>query len=57
MSDGSPVILAKTYPKVKGVVVITKGCDNPETKAAILDAVTTAFDIAPHKVCILNQGA
>lgn len=57
MSDGSPVILAKTYPKVKGVVVIAKGCDNPETKAAILDAVTTAFDIAPHKVCILNQGA
>lgn len=54
MSDGTPVILAKTYPKVKGVVVIAKGCDNPKTKSAISEAVTTAFDIAPHKVCILD---
>ena len=55
MADGEPFILSKTYPKVKGVVVIAEGAKDSNVRAAILEAVITAFDIAPHKVCILEK--
>lgn len=55
MSDDGPFISSKSYPKVKGVVVIAKGANDAKTKADILDAVMTAYDIAPHKVCILSK--
>lgn len=55
ISDGAPVILSQTYPKVKGVVVIAEGAANSRVRADILEAVTTAFDIASHKVCILEK--
>lgn len=55
MADGEPVILSKTYPKVKGVVVIAEGAGDLRVAADITDAVTTVFAIAPHKVCILER--
>ncbi len=55
MDDDGPFIQSKSYPKVKGVVVIAKGAENAKVKADILDAVMTAYDIAPHKVCILSK--
>lgn len=55
MSDDGPFIKSKSYPKVKGVVVIAKGAEKAKTKADILAAVMTAYDIAPHKVCILSK--
>ena len=55
MSDGEPVILSRSYPTVKGVVVIAEGASDSRVKADILEAVITAFDIAPHKVCILEN--
>lgn len=55
MSDDGPFVQSKSYPKVKGVVVIAKGTENAKVKADILDAVMTAYDIAPHKVCILSK--
>lgn len=55
MADGEPVILSKSYPKVKGVVVIAEGAGDSKVKAAITEAVMTALDIAPHKVCILEK--
>ena len=55
LSDGEPVILSKSYPTVKGVVVIAEGAGNSKVKADILEAVTTAFNIASHKVCILEK--
>lgn len=55
MDDDGPFIQSKSYPKVKGVVVIAKGAENAKVKADILEAVMTAYDIAPHKVCILSK--
>ncbi len=55
MASGEPFISSKIYPKVKGVVVIAEGAENSSVRAAILEAVTTAFSIAPHKVCILEK--
>lgn len=55
MANGEPFILSQSYPAVKGVVVIAKGASDAKVKADILEAVTTAFNIAPHKVCILEK--
>lgn len=55
MGDDGPFISSKSYPKVKGVVVIARGVQDAKVKADILDAVMTAYDIAPHKVCILSK--
>lgn len=55
MADGKPVILSTRYPRVKGVVVIAEGAKDPEVAANISEAVTTAFAIAPHRVCILEK--
>ncbi len=55
MANGEPVILSKLYPKVKGVVVIAEGVGMAGTRAEVLEAVTTAFDISPNKVCILEK--
>lgn len=55
IANGEPVVLSKTYPKVKGVVVIAEGVGASGVKEEVLEAVTTAFDISPHKVCILEK--
>lgn len=55
MSDGEPVVLSKTYPRVKGVVVIAEGAADAKVKTDIQDAVVTAFGIARHKVCVLEK--
>lgn len=39
-------------PKVRGVVVVCDGGDDPTVVARILDAVTKALDISSDKVCI-----
>ncbi len=55
MSDGAPVVLKNLYPKVKGVVVVAEGAGNITVKKEIQDAVTTALDVAVHKVCVLEK--
>ena len=55
MSDGAPVVLKNLYPKVKGVVVVAEGAGNVTVKKEIQDAVTTALDVAVHKVCVLEK--
>ena len=55
MSDGAPVVLKNLYPKVKGVVVVAQGAGNIKVKKEIQDAVTTALDVAVHKVCVLEK--
>ncbi len=55
IANGEPVVLSKTYPKVKGVVVIAEGVGVTRVQQEVLTAVTTAFDIPPNKVCILEK--
>ena len=43
-------------PKVKGVIVICSGGDNPIVKQRITEAVTTALNIPSKRVCITKSG-
>ena len=39
-------------PKVRGVVVVCDGGDDPVTVSRVLEAVTKALNISSDKVCI-----
>lgn len=56
-SQGTEHALAVTElePKVKGVIVICPGGDNPIVKNRITDAVTTALSITSKHVCITKS--
>lgn len=55
MSDGEPFVIKEIYPEIKGVVVVSDGANDIIVKQNILDAVTTALAIAPHKVCVVKM--
>ena len=56
-SQGTEHALAVTElePKVKGVIVICPGGDNPIVKNRITEAVTTALSITSKHVCITKS--
>lgn len=57
-SQGTEHALAVTEiePKVKGVIVICSGGENPIVKQRIAEAVTTALNIPSKRVCITKSG-
>lgn len=50
----SPLVVTAVMPKVKGAVVNCDGGDDPATKAAVTEIVTTALNIDEDKVCVLG---
>ncbi len=48
----SPVLLKELCPKVRGVVVVCKGADNPETEKKIRDAAASLFGISELRVYV-----
>jgi stage III sporulation protein AG len=57
-SEGTEHALAVTEiePKVKGVIVICPGGDNPVVRRRIVEAVTTALNIPSKRVCVTKSG-
>ena len=53
LSDGKAVTLGISYPRVKGVLVVSKGADDYSVKEEIIKAVTTALDIPEYKVAVM----
>lgn len=56
-SEGTEHALAvkEIEPKVKGVIVICPGGDNPVVKKRIIEAVTTALNIISKHVCVTKS--
>lgn len=56
--EGTEHALAVTEiePKVKGVVAICSGGDNPIIKNRIIEAITTALHITSKRVCVTKSG-
>lgn len=56
IGDGeSPYVIRQEQPKVKGVVVVAEGGDNPTVVTQIKDAVMSLFDIEAHKVVVVKM--
>lgn len=56
--EGTEHALAVTEiePKVKGVVAICQGGDNPVVKQKVTEAITTALNITSKRVCVIKSG-
>lgn len=55
MSDGTPMVVKETYPKVKGVIVTAQGADDAAVKRKLTEAVTAALDVPEYRVCICQS--
>ncbi len=48
-----PVLIQEVYPRIKGVVVVAQGAQNPRVKESITRALQTALKLSPHKITVL----
>lgn len=51
-----PVIIKRLKPKVRGVLVIARGVENFEVKAAVIEAVARILDVPIHRISVLPRG-
>lgn len=56
-SDGTEHALAVTelQPKIKGVIVVCSGGDDPLVQQRIVSAITTALNITSNRVCVTKS--
>lgn len=54
-SNNNPVILKENTPKVKGVVIIANGGDNPVIVESFTRVSTSLLDVPAHKVQVLKK--
>ena len=55
-ADGSqkPLIVTKTEPEIRGVVVVSCGGSDPKMREKIVEAVKTALDLSSTQVCVVG---
>lgn len=55
-ADGSqkPLIVTKTEPEIRGVVVVSRGGGDPKMREKIVEAVKTALDLSSTQVCVVG---
>ena len=49
-----PLLLTELAPRVKGVVVVTPGADDPAVVEQIQTALATALDITAGRICVVE---
>ncbi len=54
-NEEKPLVLMQKRPKIRGVLIIAEGAENPQLKAWILEAVQRGLDVPPHRVAILPR--
>lgn len=56
-SEGTEHALAVTeiQPRIKGVIVVCQGADDPLVQQRVLNAVTTALSVPSNRVCITRS--
>ena len=55
-ADGSqkPLVVTKTEPEIRGVVVVSRGGNDPKMREKIVEAVKTALDLSSTQVCVVG---
>nr|WP_302104752.1 stage III sporulation protein AG [Polycladomyces sp. WAk] len=55
--DGErPIVVKRLKPSVTGVLIVAKGAENLQVKAAIIEAVQRVLDVPIHKIAVLPKG-
>lgn len=57
ITEGSngPVVIKTTEPKIKGVLVVASGANDPKVKETLYSAVQTSLQISGHQVEIYSK--
>ena len=55
LTDGEPLIVNESYPKVKGVIVTADGADLAGVRENLINAVSAAMGVEKHKICIYKK--
>ena len=56
--EDEPVVIKKTTPKIKGVLIVAEGASSSHVKEKIIRAASTLLDIPVYKISVLpNSGA
>lgn len=50
-----PYLTSEQYPKIKGVVVVAQGGDNPQVIRNIQEAVQALFQVEAHKIKVMKM--
>ncbi|MBP1989046.1 stage III sporulation protein AG [Paenibacillus eucommiae] len=53
--DGQPLVLKVIKPKIRGVIVVARGAENPTVKKMITEAVQRGLDVATHRISVLPR--
>jgi stage III sporulation protein AG len=51
-----PVVIKRLKPKVRGVLVVARGVENLQVKAAVIEAVQRTLDVPMHRISVLPKG-
>ncbi|SDW53448.1 stage III sporulation protein AG [Marininema mesophilum] len=51
-----PIVVKKVKPYVRGVLVVARGVENLQVKAAIIEAVQRVLDVPIHRISVLPKG-
>lgn len=52
-NPSAPIVYKKIKPKIRGVVVVAVGAENPIVKKMIVEAVERGLGVPPHRVSVL----
>ncbi|RAL26568.1 stage III sporulation protein AG [Thermoflavimicrobium daqui] len=56
--DGEqPVVIKRLKPKVRGVLVVARGIENLQVKAAVIEAIQRTLDLPMHRISVLPKGS
>ena len=55
LTDGEPLIINESYPRVKGVIVTADGADLAGVRENLINAVSAAMGVEKHKICIYKK--
>lgn len=51
-----PIVIKKIKPKVRGVLVVARGAENLQVKAAMIEAIQRVMDVPVHRISVMPKG-
>lgn len=53
--DNAPLVVKTINPKIRGVVVVAKGAENPTVRKLISDAVERGLEVPAHRISVIPR--
>jgi stage III sporulation protein AG len=51
----SPIIVKKLNPRIRGVIIVAKGAENPTVHKLIAEAVSRGLDVPMHRISVVPR--